>query len=364
VRIGGSWGASELEGECKRTKTVLLLLVFQQQQSSAKMDRIGRRAFIKRAAAGAALGSGMLAAPAIWAQAYPNRVIKFIVPLAPGGAIDFIARAVGERLSQTVGYQIVVENRTGAGGTIGMDTAMKSDPDGYTVLITNDNAASAPHIMHLAYDYTKELQPVCYLGRQSQFLAVHSSLRIGSVNELIAYVKANPGLGFASSGVGTNQHVIGEWFAREAGIKMEHVPYRGAGQAINDLIAAHVKTAWLGPTALVPHYEAGTLKLLAQSGSKRAPTRQDIPTLEDAGFKGLVLDAWYAAFVPKGTPKEIVALLNSEMNKVLKDARLLDTFTKGTVEAVGGTPEEIGALARADSEKYARLVKELNIRMN
>ena len=328
------------------------------------MNRIERRTFIKCAAAQAAFGGSMLAASAVWAQAYPSKVIRFIVPLAPGGAIDFIARAVGERLSQTVGWQVVVENRTGAGGTIGMDGAMKSEPDGHTVLITNDNAASAPHIMRLSYDYTKELQAVCYLGRQSQFLAVHSSLRINSLSEFVAYVKANPGLGYATSGVGTNQHVIGEWFAKEAGLKMDHVPFRGAGQAINDLIAAHVKAGWLGPTALVPHYEVGTLKLLAHSGSKRAPTLQQIPTLEDAGFKGLVLDAWYAAFVPKNTPKEIVALLNSEMNKVLKDPKLLDTFARGAVEAVGGTPEDIGVLARSDSEKYARLVKELNIGAN
>jgi len=151
-----------------------------------------------------------------------------------------------------------------------MDAAMKSAPDGYTVLITNDNAASAPHIMNLSYDYTKQLQPVCYLGRQSQFLAVHSSLGISTVKELIEYVKKNPGLGYASSGVGSNQHVAGEWFAKDAGIKMEHVPYRGAGQAINDLIAAHVKTAFLGPTALFPHYKAGTIKLLAHTGSKRS----------------------------------------------------------------------------------------------
>src|SRR5262245_7587931 len=328
------------------------------------MHMIGRRTFLKSLAAQVAFGGSMLAAPTVWAQAYPSKVIRFIVPLAPGGAIDFIARAVGERLSQTVGWQIVVENRTGAGGTIGMDAAMKSDPDGYTILITNDNAASAPHIMRLSHDYTKELQPVCYLGRQSQFLAVHSSLRINSLNEFVAYVKANPGLGYATSGVGTNQHVIGEWFAKEAKLKMDHVPFRGAGQAINDLIAAHVKAAWLGPTALVPHYEVGTLKLLAHSGSKRSPTLRQIPTLEESGFNGLVLDAWYAAFVPKGTSKGIIALLNSQMNNVLRDAKLLDTFAKGAVEAIGGTPEDIGALARADSEKYARLVKELNIGAN
>ena len=216
----------------------------------------------------------------------------------------------------------MVENRTGAGGTIGMDAAMKSAPDGYTVLITNDNAASAPHIMNLSYDYTKELLPVCYLGRQSQFLAVHCSLGVSTVKELVEYVKKNPGLGYASSGVGSNQHVAGEWFAKEAGIKMEHVPYRGAGQAINDLIAAHVKIAFLGPTALLPHYKAGTIKLLAHTGSKRSPILPEVPTLEESGYK-VVLDAWYAAFVPSGTPAGIVAKLNAEMNKALKDPKLL-----------------------------------------
>ena len=329
------------------------------------MNRIGRRSFIKSAAAaGAALGSGVLAAPAVWAQAYPNKPIKFIVPLAPGGAIDFIARALGERLSATVGHQIVVENRTGAGGTIGMDAAMKSDPDGYTILITNDNAASAPHIMHLSYDYTKELLPVCYLGRHGQILAAHKDLGVRSVKELVDYVKANPGLGLATSGVGSNQHVLCEWFKREANIKIDHVPYRGAGQAINDLIAAHVKVAMLGPTSMIPHWKAGTLNLLAQSTAKRNPTLPEIPTFVEAGYKDLVLEAWYGAFAPKGTPPEILSKLNAEMNKALKDPKLVDTFTKGAIEAVGGGTEEITQLARADSEKYARLVKELNIRTN
>jgi tripartite-type tricarboxylate transporter receptor subunit TctC len=329
------------------------------------MNRIGRRSFIKSAAAaGAALGSGVLAAPAVWAQAYPSKPIKFIVPLAPGGAIDFIARALGERMSATVGHQIVVENRTGAGGTIGMDAAMKSDPDGYTILITNDNAASAPHIMHLSYDYTRELLPVCYLGRHGQILAAHKTLGVTSVKELVDYVKANPGLGLATSGVGSNQHVLCEWFKREADIKIDHVPYRGAGQAINDLIAAHVKVAMLGPTSMIPHWKAGTLNLLAQSTAKRNPTLPEIPTFVEAGYKDLVLEAWYGAFAPKGTPPEILSKLNAEMNTALKDPKLIDTFTKGAIEAVGGGTEEISQLARADSAKYAKLVKELNIRTN
>lgn len=295
-------------------------------------------------------------------QSWPSRPVRFIVPLAPGGAIDFIARAVGEVMTRNLGQQMVVENRTGAGGTIGMDMALKSPPDGYTVLITNDNAASAPHIMNLSYDYTKELLPVIHLGRQPQVLAVHPSLGVGSVAELVAYAKANPGLGFASSGVGSNQHVVGEWFARTAGIKLDHVPYRGAGQAVNDLIAAHVKVAFLGPTALVPHYRAGTLRLLAQTSAKRAPTLPEVPTLEQAGFKGLVLEAWYAAFVPPGTPAALVTRINSEMASALTDQKLLTSFTNGAVEAVGGTPEEMGRLARADSEKYERLVRELSIK--
>ncbi len=328
------------------------------------MRKIERRTFIKGAAA-AAVGGGAFGTASAFAQeaGWPTKPIHFIVPLAPGGAIDFIARAVGEVMQRNAGQQIVVENRTGAGGTIGMDAAMKSPPDGYTVLITNDNAASAPHIMNLSYDYTKQLQPICYLGRQSQFLGVHSSISVNTVKEFVDYVKANPGTGYASSGVGSNQHVAGEWFAKEAGIKLEHVPYRGAGQAINDLIAAHVKSAFLGPTALFPHYKAGTVKLLAHTGSKRSPILPEIPTLEESGYK-VVLDAWYAAFVPTGTPAGIVAKLNTEMNQALKDAKLLETFKAGAVEPIGGTPDEIGKIAQADSVKYARLVKELNIKTN
>ncbi len=329
------------------------------------VTKIGRRTFIKHAAAAStALGSGLLGAPAVWAQeTYPNKPIKFIVPLAPGGAIDFIARAVGERMSGSIGQQVVVENRTGAGGTIGMNSAMESAPDGYTILITNDNAASAPHIMSLPQDYTKVLLPVCYLGRHGQILAVHKELGVKSVKELVDYVKKNPGLGTATSGVGSNQHVILEWFKREAGIQLTHVPYRGAGQAINDLVGAQVKAAFLGPTALRPHAEVGTLHMLAQSMAKRAPTLPNVPTMDES-YKGLILEAWYAAFVPAGTPAPIIAKLNAEMNKALKDPKLIDTFTKGAIEPVGGGTEEIGKLARADSEKYAKLVKELNIKTN
>jgi len=220
-----------------------------------------RRKFLQTVLALLAAGTAMvLAARKAHAQAapadttWPNRPIRFIVPLAPGGGLDFVARATAEYMSRVIGQQVVIENRTGAGGTIGIEAAIKSPPDGYSVLVTNDNVASAPHVLKLATDYVKELVPVIQLAQQTLLLAVHPSLGVSSVAELVAAAKAQPGLGCATSGVGSNQHILLEWFARTANIKMEHVPYRGAGQAINDLIAGHVRVAFLGPTAIIPHY--------------------------------------------------------------------------------------------------------------
>src|SRR6185312_4689482 len=312
-------------------------------QRKTSVKTIGRRGFIK-AAGGAALAGGMLtklARPAIAEAKWPNRPVRLIVPLAAGGAIDFVARQCAQVLSQIYNQQFFVENRTGAGGTIGMDVAMKSPPDGYTILITNDNAASAPHILKLSFDYTNVLAPVILIATQPQIFAAHPSLGVSTVAEYVAYAKQNPGLGFASSGVGSNQHVVGMWFAKEAGIKLEHVPYRGAGQAVTDLLGAHVKSAFLGPTAMIPHYMAGNLKFLAQTSAKRAPTLQEVPTLDESGYKGLVLEAWYAAFAPTGTPAEIVATLNGAIAKSMTDKGLQENLVKGSLEAVGGTPERL-----------------------
>jgi tripartite-type tricarboxylate transporter receptor subunit TctC len=324
------------------------------------MTGIGRRNFIK-SAGGFAVAGAMPRLARAQAADWPNKPVRIIVPLAAGGAIDFVARQCSQVISPALGQQFFVENRTGAGGAIGMDSAMKSAPDGYTLLVTNDNAASAPHILKLAYDYTQVLVPVIDIAHQPQVFAVHPSLGVNSVAEYVAYAKANPKLGFASSGVGSNQHVVGLWFAKEAGIILEHVPYRGAGQAVGDLIAGHVKSAFLGPTALISHHRAGTIKIIAQTSAKRAPSLPDIPTLEESGYKGLVLEAWYAAFAPPETPPDLVQKMNAAIQKALADPMLLDNFNKGSLEIVGGTPEFLGKLARADSEKYARLVKELNI---
>lgn len=323
------------------------------------VGQFGRRDFIKAGAATAVVAA--LPFSHVFAQGkWPNRPVRLIVPLAPGGAIDFVARQCSQPMSQDLGQQVFVENRTGAGGTIGMDTAMKAAPDGYTILVTNDNAASAPHILKLSYDYTQVLVPVIDLAHQPQVFAVHPSIGVNSVAEYVAYAKKNPGTGFASSGVGSNQHVIGEWFAKEAGLKLEHVPYRGAGQAVGDLLAGHVKSAFLGPTALIAHHRAGAIKIIAQSSAKRAPTLQDIPTIRESGYN-VVLEAWYAVFAPPNMPADLVTQINAAFQKALGDPKVKDNFDKGSLEAIGGSPERLGQLARSDSEKYERLVRELNI---
>src|ERR1035437_4096040 len=322
------------------------------------MTDIGRRSFIK-GAGGLVLAGGVL--PATAQAAWPAQPVRFIVPLAAGGAIDFVARQCSVVLSRNPGQQVYVENRTGAGGTIGMDAAMKSAPDGYTFLVTNDNAAIAPHILNLAYDYTKELLPVITITRQPIAFAVHPLLGVKTVAEYVAYAKKNPGLGFASSGVGSNQHVLGVWFAKEAGIKLEHVPYRGAGQAVTDLLAGHVKFGILGPAALVPHARAGTVAIIAQTGEKRSAGLPDVPTLIEAGYKDMVLESWFGLFAPVGTQPEIIKALNTATAKALDDPTLRENFTKASLAVAGGTPEQLGTLARSDSDKYARLVKELNI---
>jgi len=277
-----------------------LLNLFRWRQISCcnrdAMQIIERRSFFKCAAG---LTLAVISLPAL-AEMWPTRPVRFIVPLAAGGALDFAARQCSATLSRALAQQVFVENHTGAGGTIGMDVAMKAPPDGYTFLFANDNAAIAPHILKLSYDYTRELLPVITITRQPLAFAVNQSLGIKSVAEFVAYVRKNPGLGFASSGVGSNQHVLGAWFAREAAINLQHIPYRGAGQAVTDLVAGSVKFGILGPTALLPHVRSGALIFIAQTGEKRSAVLPDVPTLIEAGYKGMVLESWFGLFAPRG----------------------------------------------------------------
>jgi tripartite-type tricarboxylate transporter receptor subunit TctC len=306
---------------------------------------------LRRHFLGVCAGAFAAAPTSAWTQSYPTRPVLFIVPLAAGGGLDFIARLVGGLISQPLGQQVVVENRTGAGGTIGIEAAAKGAPDGYTVLVTNDNIASAPHILKVNGDYAKDLVPVSLIARQPLVLATHPSLDVHSLADLVTLAKQKPGLGYASSGVGSNQHILGEWLIKTAGIKLDHIPYRGAGQAVGDLLAGHVQIGILGPTALMPHAKTGALRLLAQSGQARSSSLPDIPTLEEAGFAGMVLDTWYGAFVPAGTPAAIIARLNAEVDKAVADAGARAKMLQSANEPVGGAPEQLAKQFRDDFAK-------------
>jgi tripartite-type tricarboxylate transporter receptor subunit TctC len=296
------------------------------------------------------------------AQDWPTRPVRFIVPFPAGGSTDVGARLVSESLSRSLRQQIIVENKSGANGNIGIETAAKSPADGYTVLIATDAVSSNPHVYKMNINPLKELAPVIQLSRQPMVLAAHPSLGVTSLAELIALARRQPGLRYATgSGIGA-QHMVTQWFASMAGIKLEQVPYRGGAPAINDLIAGHVQLGSLGSTPLIPHYKAGTLRLLAQSTENRSLSLPDVPTYQEAGMKGLVLEQWVGVFVPAGTPPAIVTRLNTDINKALAEVAIREGFLQSAQDPVGGSVEAFSQLVHRDFETYARLVKELNIK--
>ncbi len=306
----------------------------------------------------------LVASLAAQAQSWPSKPVRMIVPYPPGGSTDVTARALADKLSNALGQPVVVENRAGAGGSIGIEAAVRSDADGYTVLIAPDFVASAPHVYPLTYDPIKQLTPVIQLTRQPVVLAVHPSLGVGTAAELVALAKAKPGLAYATSGAGSQQHMAAEWFAKLAGIQLTHIPYKGGGQAIADFIGGQVPIASLGSTPVIPHHQAGKVKILAQTTKTRAPSLPEVPTYEEAGFKGLVIDQWLGAFVPAGTDGAIVRRLAAELDRALADPVLRERLAKAALETVGGSTEAFAALVQENFEMYRKLVADLNIRVN
>ena len=311
----------------------------------------------------ATLSFGFGATSAAHARSYPGKPIRFVVPFPAGGSTDVGARLIAEQLSRAFGQQVYVENKAGANGTIGIEDAAKSAPDGYTILVTIDTVTSNPHVYHTNIDPSKDLIPIIQVSRQPIVLAVHPSLGVNSLAELVALGKKQPGLPYATgSGLGSPQHMAMQWFAQIAGITLEQVPYRGGGQAINDLLGGHVKLGSLGSTPLISHYKAGTLRLLAQTTKTRSPSLPDVPTFEEAGIKGLVLDQWLGVFAPPGTPSDITDRLNSEIGKAVADPVVRKNLLDSAQEPIGGTADQFAKLVREDYAKFARLVKDLNIK--
>ena len=303
-------------------------------------------------------------AGAAHAQSWPTKPIRIVIAFAPGGATDVAVRSSSEAASQALGQPVVIENKPGASGAIAAELVAKSPADGYTLLATSDALASTPHLFKLSFDPFRDFAPVVQLTLQPVVLAVHPSLGVGSLAEFVAAAKAKPGLPFATSGAGSQQQFVAEWFARDAGLKMTHVPYKGGGQAIVDLIAGQVQVGSLGSTPIMPHYRAGKLKILAQSTKARSSALPDVLTYEEAGYKGLVIDQWLALFAPAATPRDTVIRLNAEFGKALATPAVRERYASAALDPVGGTPEHLARVLRDDYEKYGRLVKELSIKVD
>jgi tripartite-type tricarboxylate transporter receptor subunit TctC len=303
------------------------------------------------------------ATSAAHAQSYPSRPVRVVVAYPPGGSIDTVARIVGQQLGERFGQQFLIDNRTGAAGTIGTAHVAKAQPDGYTLLMGSAAAvASAPSMYRkLPYDPLKELAPVVLIANQPNILLVHPSVPVKSVKEFIALARANPGkFNYGSSGIGATQHMTSELLAMMTGVKIVHVPYRGGTPAMTDLISGQIDFMFTpAPNAIVP-VRSARVRALAVTSLKRSSLMPELPTMDESGLTGFELLGWIGLLAPAGTPNDIVQRLNTEVGGQLAGAvrgRLADLG----LDTAGGTPADFSAFLRRDAEKYARIAKAANI---
>lgn len=302
-----------------------------------------------------------------WAQAdYPARPVRVVVPFSPGGAVDGPMRAVAQEMSKRMGQQFVIDNKPGAGATIGSELVARAAPDGYTLLLASQtNAIAASLYSKLSFNPVDDFAGISLLGREPGVLVVHPSLPVRSVAELVAYAKERPGqVNYASSGNGSGQHLFMAMFASMSGIRLTHVPYRGSGQATNDLLAGTVPMAFPGTAGMVAHVKAGKLRPLAVSGVTRSPQLPDVPTLAESGLAGYSAYVWMGLLAPKGTPAPIVERLYRESRTALGTAEVRGYFGEAGIEIVGSTPAEMDAYFREERERWARVVKETGAKID
>ena len=309
--------------------------------------------------------SWLLAWPT-WAQDYPTRPIRIIVPFSAGGAVDGPTRVIAQELGKRLKQQVIIDNRPGAGATIGSEAVAKAAPDGYTLLLASQtNAISASLYPKLSFNPVEDFVGISLLGREPGVLVVHPSMPVKSVAELIALAKERPGqLNYASSGNGSGQHLFMAMFASMAGLQLVHVPYRGSGQATTDLLAGTVPMSIPGAAGMVAHIKAGKLRALAVSGMTRSPQLPEVPTLAESGLAGYSAYVWLGLLAPKGTPAAIVERLYRELKASLA-APEVQAFMKDTgTEVVGSSPSEMDAYFREERERWARIVKETGAKVD
>jgi tripartite-type tricarboxylate transporter receptor subunit TctC len=303
---------------------------------------------------------------AAWAQDYPSKPIKIIVPFSPGGAVDGPIRAIAGDLSKRLKQQVIIENRPGAGATIGSEAVAKAVPDGYTLLLASQtNAISATIYNKLNFNPIDDFVGISLLGREPGALVAHPSLPVKNVAELVALAKDKPGqINYASSGNGSGQHLFMAMFASMAGIKLTHVPYKGSGQATTDLLAGTVPLSFPGTNGMMKHIKGGKLKVLATSGVKRSSQLPDVPTLDEAGLKGYSAYVWMGLLAPKGTPMIIVDKLNREFKASLASTEVVAFMNEAGIETVGSSPAEMDAYFREERDRWARIVKETGAKVD
>ncbi len=309
-----------------------------------------------------------VACGAALAQAYPSRPIKVVVPYPAGGYYDVMARVVGQKMTESLGQPVVIDNRAGANAILGTEFTAKSPPDGYTIM----TGGIGPHGINpslyakLPYDAERDFAPIILVATQPNVLVVHPSVAATSVRELVALARSKPGrVNFASAGAGSSQHLCAEMFASASGIQMNHVPFKGGPPAITALLGGQVDLFFGTASDVLNHIRSGKLRALGVTSARRIPALPDLPTMTEAGVPGYEATAWFAYFAPVGVPPEIIARLNAEIGKALGVPEVRERLTaQGTAEIVGGTPEHLAAFMRSELLKWSRVVKESGAKAN
>jgi tripartite-type tricarboxylate transporter receptor subunit TctC len=325
-----------------------------------EIDMSTRKLFL-----GAVAALSLLAAGAAQAQAYPAKPVKWIVPFPPAGAMDTIARTLGEHMGRTLGQTFVVENRPGAGGNIGADAVAKAPPDGYTMMIVANGMAVNKFLYgKLSYDPVKNFAPVSLIAVVPNVLVTNAAQsKARTVAELIAEAKAHPGkVTYASAGNGTSIHLAGELFASMARIDMLHVPYKGSGPAVSDLLGGQVDTMFDSVTSAAPHIRSGKLRALGVTTARRSSALPDVPTIAEAGLPGYELSPWFAVYMPAGTPAPIVEKMNAALLEAMKAPEVKARFAAIGAEPIGSTPQQLATHLAAEMVKWGRIIQERGIR--
>ena len=308
----------------------------------------------------------LLISPLIaWAQAYPNKPVRIIVPFAPGGGSDLAGRLIAAKLTERMGGQFIVDNRPGAGSNLGAEIAVKSAPDGYTLLVISASYTVNPSVYKLNFDPMNDITPIIQISGGPYVVAVHPSVPANTLAEFVALVKKQPEkYAYGSSGNGSIMHVASEYFLDAAKIKVLHVPYKGTGPAVQDTIGGQVQLVFGAVPVTLPHVKAGRLRALAVTTNKRIAAAPDLPTVEEVGYPGYEVTNWHGLVGPKGIPREIVERLNREIGEVVKSEDMKKNLTAEGLEPAGGTPERFGQILKSEMARWAKVVQQAGIKID